>query len=386
MVGTVESEANDALHIEPILAVARAQSNISGLLDDEIIEPITRLLDALRTEAKLSEQGIRIAQSQIASLLVTRARIREMLRRYPEILKEEIRHPVIIVGLPRTGTTKLQRSLAASGAFQNLPLWKILNPLPIPADPSGTDSRIAIAERFVSMLQQVIPDFYAGHPMIATEPDEEPLLQELSFLSESFCFMFNIPSYQKWVVSRNTESSYRGLKSVLQLLQWQDERGRPKRPWLLKSPTHIGRLREIVSVFPDAVMVHCHRDFQQAVPSGAALTASMRSLYTGKRDNMAAGNFALELFGNGWKVNREARKKPVDSHATYMDLQFGDIVKDADGIAKRIFDALEIPFTTEARIGMQRWERENPAHRHGKFVYDLPTYGFTAERINDFFA
>ena len=185
---------SDSFRLELLLDLARQKTGIFDLPDEEIVEPLTLLLADLRSEARLSAQGMPAMHAHLVDLLAMRMRLRDITRRHPEILDEKIRGPLIILGLSRTGTTKLQRCLGATGDFQTLPLWRILNPLPLPGDAPGNDSRLALAEQFVAYIKQAYPRFYAGHPMVASEPDEEALLQELSFASEAACFMTRVPT------------------------------------------------------------------------------------------------------------------------------------------------------------------------------------------------
>lgn len=376
----------DGFQLDTLLTAARQKAGIGDISDDEIIEPLTLLLADYRTTAAFSAQGAQAMQGHLIDCIAMRLRILDTVRQHPEILEEEIKGPLIILGLSRTGTTKLQRVLGASGSFQTLPLWKMMNPLPLPSDAPGTDSRLAVAEQTAAATKQMFPRFYAGHPMVPSEPDEEVLLQESTFASEASSFMAHVPHYLQWLMSHNIESSYRWLKLILQLLQWQDEKVSPKRPWLMKSPVHIARLDEIFAGFPQATMVHCHRDLLTALPSHAALVDAMRGLYSDHVDAKDSGRYTMDIASYGLNAYGEARPRWTAAGKKFMDVQFDEIVRDADQVTARVFDKLALPFTDATRNAIAQWEAANPAGKHGEFRYSLEQYGMSVEDIQTRFA
>ena len=375
----------DGFQLQPLLVAAHQKAGIHDIADDEIIEPLTLLLADYRTTAAFSAQGAQAMQEHLIDCVAMRLRILDTVRRHPQIVDEEICGPLVILGLSRTGTTKLQRVLGATGNFQTLPLWKMMNPLPLPTDPPGTDSRLAFAEQTAAATKQMFPRFYAGHPMVPNEPDEEVLLQELTFACEASSFMAHVPNYLQWLMSRNIEPSYRWLKLILQLTQWQDEKVTPKRPWLLKSPVHIARLDEIFAVFPNTTMVHCHRDLLTALPSHAALVDSMRELYSDRVDAKTSGRYTMDIASYGLDAYGEARPRWTAAGKKFMDVQFDEIVRDADQVTRRIFDMTALPFDDATTAAIAQWEAANPAGKHGAFHYDLDYYGLTIAEIRERF-
>ena len=142
------------LQLDPLLASARAKAGLDDFVDEEFIEPLTHLLAAYRSEADFSAQGAQAMHGHLVDALVTRLRIHHCVKLHPEILQEEIRGPLVILGLPRTGTTKLQRLLGSSPHMQKLPFWKLLTPVPLDdVSSNASDPRIALAEQFVAGMK-----------------------------------------------------------------------------------------------------------------------------------------------------------------------------------------------------------------------------------------
>jgi hypothetical protein len=227
--------------------------------DRQFAEPLRRFVESVDAEANLSDQGLAGFTQDISRLLSNRLLIDAAIAARPEILDEDVRDPIVITGLPRTGTTKLQKVLAASPGYQWLPLWKALFPAPIAPPGTDPDPRVTITDEQSALTFDLFPDLMAAHPMSTHEPEEEVLLLQLSFRVPTNGWFYRAPSYVRWVEQQDQTPAYADLRRTLQLLQWQDG-GRRDRPWVLKSPAHLGGLRLIFEAFPNATVVHCHRD------------------------------------------------------------------------------------------------------------------------------
>lgn len=383
----MSSKSTSALFdAEAMRAAACAQAGIDATSDPDIDEPLRQVLASLKTdEAALSEAGAQSMHAHLLGCLVTRLRIRDTIRRHAAIGNEAIIAPVFITGLPRTGSTKLQRVLAATGQFQSIPLWKILSPLPDGSadDPAG---RIALAEQIVAQIKQHFPRFYAGHPMVAGEPDEESLFLEMAFKADAPYWRVRAPGYMRWLWTQSLESSYRWLKSLLQFLQWQDERGPRKRRWILKAPLHLGRLDEIFTVFPDATVIQCHRDPVKAITSAAALAEAMRGLYSDRIDGPEAGRFALTLLAHDMARCLPDRAKWEGAGKRFIDVPFAMTAEHAVDTCGVICDRLGVAYGDEQRARVSHWDEANPPFKHGNFDYGLDYYGLSADEIRACFA
>ena len=86
-------------------------------------------LPAMREEGGFNGAGIMQQHVFILGLLKNRLLIEDLLGRHPEILDEQIVAPIIICGLPRTGTTHLHNLMSADPALRSLPYWESLEPV-----------------------------------------------------------------------------------------------------------------------------------------------------------------------------------------------------------------------------------------------------------------
>ena len=208
---------------------AWAVDELSDFGDDSHREPMEKLLWSLQHEAELNSVGEVVLRQRVVDILATRLRIQEYLKRYPEILDEEIVGPLVIVGLPRTGTTMLHRTIAADRRMY-APLW-FETRFPCPAldwDPAGVDQRIIDGKAEMQAMLDANPDLLAVHPMDALGPDEDIMLLEQSFYSFNIQAYANLPSFDSWIEAQDHTVGYEYWKLLLQFLQWQKKRVGPR--------------------------------------------------------------------------------------------------------------------------------------------------------------
>ena len=235
-----------ATEFDPTLLLAEASGATGGLTDfgDPSFRPaLDAVCGALDKAGSLSEMGRTLLRQKLLGHLCNRLRIEDYFARFPEIAKESVDKPLVIVGLPRTGTTKLQRLLSRDPRFWSMLFWESQFPVPLPGEILEQPSvRIAQARGIVDYMVQSMPKLLAIHPMAAEEADEEVMLMEHSFLS-AFDSYANIPDYVAWLDTQDQTPAYRFLRRSLQFLQWQKrKRGITGQRWLLKTPHHLLRM------------------------------------------------------------------------------------------------------------------------------------------------
>lgn len=374
-----------ALDLERLMAQVSKQEGLFDYGDPIFVEPMARMIDSVLTEARLNQAGLMGLQFDAQRWLVNRLRMRDAVTRHPEILDEDVSDPIVIVGVPRTGTTKLQRMLARDPGVQSIPFWQILNPAPFPdAQPTGTDPRILAARQVVEAMTVHAPDILELHPFAAEEPEEEIVLLEMTGRALSTALYFHAPSYTSWLLEQPQQSLYEELRLVLQYLQWQGG-GRKDRPWVLKSPMHLGRIAALVDVFPRATLVHCHRDIATSLTSTCNLVAAARLARTSELDPHEVGDFMLDWCSREWNANLEQRAQ-LGSDTPILDVEYTAIRDDAveviHGIRRARGDAELSP---EAKTAMLAWNETHHA-RSGPYQHSADYYGLDPDRVREAFA
>ena len=366
-----------------LAAASAATDGLTDYGDESFREPLQVLIDAVASEAQLTEQGLFGWQQRTLQLLGNRLRIQALVRKHPEVLQEPIEKPLIIVSMQRTGSTKLQNVLACDGYWHSPMMWEALFPAPLPGEKPGDPTpRIDAAKQWLGYFYAAIPQAMAGHAMAANQTEEETFAVEMSFHWTVAAVSAMIPSYIRWVETHSAVATYRDLKLLLQVWQWQ--RGTVK-PWLLKSPWHIGFLDSLMQVFPDATVVQCHRDPIESAPSNCALMYMGRSIGCPTLDKIAHGADVLAMMGREMAMHLQQRETLGAGDPT-IDVSYKDIVQDATGVVKKIYVARgeALSGVTERRI--HQWERDNAQNKHGKWEYSAEEYGITRENVAAAFA
>jgi hypothetical protein len=374
-----------AFEAEALEAEAGRRSGLGDFGDPAFEEPLRRLLHALEGEAELNQAG-RLAQlERVVGLLVNRLRLEEAVRRSPEILEERIEAPLVIVGLPRTGTTMLHRMLASDPRLHALLWYESRQPAPVPgSDPALPDPRIAEAEREVETMLGASPELIAAHPMDAHAPDEEIMLLEHSFLStnpEAFC---RVPSFAAWREAQDLTPGYALLDRLLRFLQWQKRRrGSRARRWILKTPFHLGYLDVLFATWPDARIVWPHREPEECIPSLASLIHSLRVLGSDRVDPAELGREWSGKFQRAIGRALDARERHP---GRFLDLRYPALVEDPLAQAERIYAFAGLALPPEVAQGMRRFSVENARDKRPVHRYTLERFGLDEAALRRDFA
>ena len=370
--------------VDGLLAAAQSVAGLDDFGDRYFLKGLNALVNGLENEARLNEMGVQINFGGIINLLVNRLRYVRDVKQNPEILEEQIVQPIVILGLPRTGTTKLQRILSADPQVQSMLYWRTINPAPFPGEqPGNPAARIEAALAVEKMLAEQFPGWMARHPTEALEPDEELHLMQGSFECLISWLFARMPSYYNYISHCDQRPMYRHLYAQMQYLQWQDGGGRG-RPWVMKTPVHTGSLDVLLETFPDAVLVHCHRDVQKILPSIASLIEQARRISSDHVDTKIIGDEMLDYWGTSVDRYLEVRAQlPKDR---IMDVQFEEVVGDVVDVIRRIYARAgrEPPQDTIEKFKTK--ERSQPEHHWGSYTYSAEDYGYTPEKIDQRFA
>lgn len=369
-----------------LLAEAERATGLRDFGDDAFRAPLRVLLASLRDEAPLNAAGVAMLRGRILESLTTRLRTEDWIRRRPEIGREEIREPIVVVGQTRTGTTLLHRLLASDPRHHGPLWWEVRFPAPLPGTRwDAPDPRIPIAEAEVAAILAADPEQAAIHPWDAQAPDEEILLLEHAFLShvpESFT---HLPTYRAWIDAQDWTPAYATLKRFLQFLQWQKrQRGALRERWVLKTPGHLGHLDTLRATFPGARIVLTHRDPVQTLPSAASLNRSLWRLSSDDVDDREVGRQWQARMK--WALERclAARERiPAEQIA---DVWFEDALDDPLRVVAAVYARFGIDFVPEARAALAQWLRDNRRDKRPPHAYSLAEFGLTEEGIRADFA
>jgi len=294
--------------------------------------------------------------------------------------------PIVVVGMMRSGTTLLQRLLAADPRFVCAYGWEVVEVAPrLNHRFAGVDPRIAISQAREAKSRELAPELFSIHPMYATEAEEEIVFLADAFLSHVPESGAHLPHYRSWLDNQDFSPAYGYLHRMLQFLQWQKRRqGRQGQRWVLKSPAHLGYLDLLRAQFPDLHVVHMHRDPRTTIASGASLNATLHAVHADDVDVHRVG--AQWLARMGWTNDRAMTTRDgwSDDGDRVTDIGFDEAVADPIGQVARAYDTIGLPLTAEAEDAMRRWLRERPREAT-RPPYGLENYGLLPEQVDQRF-
>jgi hypothetical protein len=344
-------------------------------------EGLERLIHSARTEARLNQAGIAQLEGMIVMLLMKRLEIEHWYARHPEIDDEQIVCPLMILGLPRTGSTALHCLLDRDPAARVIRNWEQMNPTPPPERATyETDPRIAVMQGHMDHRNRVTPRMQQMLPSTAVTPVEDQLLMGHDFKTQIFQASYHIPSYVRWF---NHEAdlvpTFRHVKRVLKLLQWRC----PPTAWRLKNPTYILFVEALDQVFPDARYCMTHRDVAAVIPSGSDLYFEMNSAASDTVDKRYLGELNTEWTELG--MERTIAFRDRGNEDRFFDIYFAPFQKDPFPVLERLYAFLGEKFTDEARERMAAWRRDTPRDKHGGHSYDAADFGLDPAELRERF-
>lgn len=365
-----DARAVAPLEASELIATARRNTGFSDFGPDDWREPFEILLRSIEIEAELHFFGRLWTRQDFLLFLETRLRIEAAYKANPEIDDEVIDRPVIITGLPRSGTSILFELLAQDKRFLPPANWEFVLPCPPPeAATYRTDPRAARAHDLITQAGRVTPTYQAMHEMGAWIPNECGVAFRNSFLSGHLLATFQVPSYANWLFGADRTPAYSYYKRLLKLLQWKN----PRERWLLKDPDHQPYLPTLFKVFPDAQVVVTHRDPVKAQGSVTNLLGTFYWMRSDKAFDARAFEELLTPEGVAARLEQmidwiESGVLPVSqiTHSRYADL-----IEEPLEALERIYGRLGLPFTTQAREAIATYLAHKPKNKFGAHDYAI---------------
>ena len=376
---------SDALHARAI-----ADTGLGDFGPDDYRERLDVFLAALHDIDGMHRPGIVNFFGQLSQWLKNRLLLTDLVTRHPEIHDIELLPPVVIAGLPRTGTTHLHNLLGAArsdgrlsrpGTFRTLPYWESFEPFPLPAEVGvEPDPRAARMDVAVTVMNTLMPHFALMHEMTT-----EHVHEEIQLLANDVSTMFmetlaHVPRWRDYYLAHDQTSTYEYLATQLKALQFLRGGGR----WLLKSPQHLEQLPVLDRVFPGVAVVCTHRDpVPVAISMVAMITYSAR---------MHRSPVPVQEIAATWIDRLElmlaalTRDRGVVAPERSIDVRFDDFMADEFGVAEQVYGLIGEPVTDDARSAMADYLAGHQRGRLGRVVTSCAMFGLNEDELRARFA
>lgn len=369
------------LDADSMIAVARKRAGLRDFGDDGFMAPLRLLVGSINEEARLTPVGRLIQRQRIIAALVNRLRAEDLLRRHPEIHDLSVDRIVLITGMQRTGTTLLHRLLGSNPEVRSLTAWEALNPVPLPGEGrTGGHRRIRRGKVAERALKYLAPALAAIHPIEHDAAEEEILLLDICFMSQTFEATMRVPTYSRWLEQQDHSEAYEYLLTLLKILAWQ----RSHDVWVLKTPQHLEQLDVVLKVLPEAVVVQTHRDPDAAVASFCSMVAHARSMLSDRVDPSEISAHWLPKMQLA--VSRAMDVRESTEGRRFIDVSYEDLLRDPMAELRRVYASAGLEFGRAAAEAARAAARNNRQSRYGRHVYAPDDFGISPGRIDRCFA
>jgi len=356
------------LSVDAVLATAVERTELDDFGPEDFRERLALWLSETDENPDRTALGRLSLFNDCARYAANRLRIHALLAEHPEIREIEISRPIIVIGLPRSGTTHLVNLIASDLRLRSMPLWEGQEPVPDPREKPGADGvdpRFARSAAAWDGFRSSSPLIALMHPMNPEHIHEELELMCPDFTSYNIEWITRSPKWRDYYVSHDQTKHYAYLKTVLQILQWY----RPRERWVLKCPQHLEQLGPLMTTFPDATIAVTHRDPVSVIQSAITmLTYGARMTY-----RTPEPEFYLEYWTDRVRRLLEAsvRDRNLLPPERTVDVLFHEFMADDVATVERIYEAADLPMTNEARAQIAAYNESHPRGKDGQVVYDL---------------
>lgn len=353
---------------DELVARARRRTGLTDLAEDDgILDRLAAHTAAIDADTGLTNLGRLTLRMRLIRLLENRLRLHELLRRNPEIHDIALPAPLIVVGLPRSGTTHLVNLLAEDPRRRALPYWESQEPLPVPGEGPGADGldpRFLRWQAVHATEQQMAPLTRLMHDRFPAAIEEEVEIMDLDLGSYTLEWHARVPSWRDHYLAADQDARYAYLRTVLQALTFL----RGPSTWVLKSPQHLEQLGPLTRTFPDAVVAFTHRDPVAVIQSAITMLAY--------GDRLRRHAIEPEQLAAYWvdRVHRLlsacVRDRDLVPEERSLDIVFDAFMSDDLGTVTRFYERAGVELTAEVRSRFEAYLAANPRGKHGRVAYD----------------
>ncbi|MDB5447326.1 MAG: sulfotransferase family protein [Phenylobacterium sp.] len=368
------------MNADQLVERAHRQTGVDSFHSQSFREGLEILVADANRGGQYNDKGVDYFEAQATHFLSVRLKLDDYIRRNPEVLEVPIKAPVVVLGIPRTGTTLASNLLATDPARRSILTWEADDPVPPPtAETLFTDPRALAALEAERERQALNPEAGRFYMSSAVFPTECTFIQAHDFKSLFWESHGRLPGYAEWVLSCDMTSAYDHHRRFLQVLQ-------QKAPgaWNLKMPSHALHIRWLLEAYPDARMIWTHRDPFTVTGSLCSLISNTHLRLMDEPDlAWVAQNYPPQLAEH---ANRVMRKRKEIGHDRIFDLHYADMTRDPIATMRRLYAWLGDAFTPEVEAGMRAWLQANPQGKWGKHAYRLEQWGLSPEKLRPHFA
>ncbi len=347
--------------------------------EDDYLEPLDCLVESFKTEAKFNLAGNLAVRHQVVNRLRVRSQLNDFIQNKD---LPDPADPIFVIGLPRSGTTFLFDLLSCDQKYRSPLFWEITRPFPLVSEGSREEAkRIKRTNRELSLARIFIPQLVNMHHIHAEMPEECSLINTMNIRSFIFMCMANSPAYEDYLKTCDFTMTFLWHKRFLQALETQR---RPEN-WLLKDPSHISHIPEILATYPNAKFIHIHRNPVKSIGSLSSLTSNVRSGLSNHINPKEVGERVLEFWQYSINKNLKDRSKYLQPNQI-KDIDYRDFIKNPIKEIQSTYKHFNFELTENTSQGMQDFINNQSREKHKAHKYSLEDFGLNESKVQDAFS
>jgi hypothetical protein len=383
LLGAAAGNAGLVVSLDPddLLETARSATGLSdvGEADWPGWEEAYRVLaTSIATESELHLLGRVVTRAEMLRTLSTWLQLQAAWQTTPAISAIAVDEPLFVVGPPRTGTTILLELLALDPALRAPIAYEALYPLRA----MGSDERrLELAECEQEFWADIHPEFMTMHELASDLPCECVHFLMYDPAGPYWSMTYNTPSFTGWQLE-HLETLGRVYKLHRRMLQtFAHETPDPApRTWLLKSPYHVATLPALFAEYPDARVIHTHRDPRKFMGSLVSLLQVVRFMRSDHVDTAMGPVLELtyQMFLDNTIAQRESGEIPNDR---IVDSHFVSLMADPVASLRATYEQLQREWPAGHDRVITDYLANKPKGKHGAHSYTLADVGLDEESV-----
>ena len=299
----------------------------------------------------------------------------------------KLRSPFIITGLPRTGSTLLQRLMAEDPDARSPLTFEMETPLP-PLSHDGnplSDPRIARSGNALKVLARIAPGFLEklaeSHLWSATEFEESYIYM----LAQNGVPLLDAPNAGEEYIRVWNEGGYHSpvLRYERMFFTMLDAYRPAKSHWVLKAPNYAPAFPWMSKEYEDARIVLTHRNPLIVLPSVCRLLESWCIAFTldGFFDKHRFAKLASAILRPALSVPLQYRRDNPDKAGRIFDCMYDELFADPIAMIKRIYSWFDLEVSPTFEKRMRTYLDNNRQGKYGRHSYSLEEYGIDAQGL-----
>jgi hypothetical protein len=371
------------MSVDRVLTEATERTELDDFGPADFTDRLGMLLREVEADGNVWKAHKATFVAQCVNAAANRLLIQQFWTHHPEALDIRIERPVVVIALPRSGSTHLENLVGADRRLRHLPVYLASQPVPDPREPPRTDGLeprwVRANERWEMMRgNEIMAAMHEHSPDHACGENE---LQIPDFASYQWEWMADVPAFRDDYLAHDQTPHYAYGRDVLRAIAWQfpgDQR------WMLKSNQHSEQLRPLLAVAPDTTVVMIHRDPVATIQSLLTMRGLMVKNSQKQPDIDAHVRYWVDRMERMLRAYlRDADLVPDDQR---VDVMFEEIIADDVAAAGHVLEGAGLPVTADSLADIESYTASHPRGRDGRVVYDLEgDFGVDIEALRDRF-